>query len=344
MVGAVIVKKGRIVGEGYHHYFGGKHAEINAIESARESISGATIYVTLEPCSHYGKTPPCADALVKYKIGRVVIGCLDPNPSVNGRGIEILKQHGIETKTGLLEDECRLLNEAHFKHMITGLPLVTVKFAQTLDGRIATSTGDSRWISSEPSLKLAHKLRTRNDAIIVGAGTVLKDNPLLTVRLTRGKNPVRIILDSRLRTPLDAAILKDQQIAKTLIITTSRADSNKMTALCQAGIEVLTVIEDETGQISLLDALKILGARNITSILVEGGSALITSFLQLNLADKLVAIIAPRLMGTGLETVGDLKITEVSQTRKLNFTRIYKSGNDVVIEAKFPLALQPPRT
>ena len=206
MVGAVIVKDNRIIGQGYHHHFGGKHAEINAIESTTEDISGATMYVTLEPCCHYGKTPPCVEAIIKNDIGKVVIGILDPYPSMSGRSMEILRQHGIETKVGVLEEECRSLNEAYLKHIITGVPLVTVKFAQTLDGRIATSTGNSQWISSPASQRMAHKLRTTHDAVMVGAGTVLSDNPQLTVRLVKGRNPTRIILDSRLRIPLKAKV------------------------------------------------------------------------------------------------------------------------------------------
>lgn len=334
MVGAVIVKNDQIIGKGYHHHFGGKHAEINAIESNKEDISGATMYVTLEPCCHYGKTPPCVEAIIQNDIGKVVIGILDPYPSMRGRSVEILHEHSIETRAGVLEEECRCLNESYFKYMATGIPLVTVKFAQTLDGRIATSTGNSQWLSSPASQRLAHKLRTYNDAVVVGIGTVLSDNPQLTVRLVKGRNPTRIILDSRLRIPLDAKVLMNQESAITFIATTSGADDEKLAALRQMGIEVLVIPQDERGEVDLGHLLKMLGKRGISSILIEGGAETITSLLRLNLVDRLVVIVAPKLMGKGIEAVGELNITDVSQTLKLSFSRIYRMGEDLVIEAR----------
>ncbi|OGO22935.1 MAG: riboflavin biosynthesis protein RibD [Chloroflexi bacterium RBG_16_50_9] len=334
MVGAVIAKRNRVVGQGYHHYYGGKHAEIDAMENTREDLSGTTLYVTLEPCCHYGKTPPCVDAIINNKISRVIVGTLDPNPRVHGRGVAILRQHGIETKVGVLERECRSMNEAHFKYMTTGLPLVTAKFAQTLDGRIATSTGDSRWISSPASRQMAHKLRALNDAVMVGVGAVLADDPELTVRLVKGRNPTRIILDSRLRIPLGAKVLTDKESALTVIATTSGADAKKIEALRQMCIEVLVIQEDACGKVDLVHLLQVLGQRNISSVLVEGGSEVITSLLHQGLVDRLVAIVATKIMGKGIEAVGDLNITEVSQALKLVFTRIYRTGDDLVIEAR----------
>lgn len=334
MVGAVIVKDNRIIGQGYHHHFGGKHAEINAIESTTEAFRGATMYVTLEPCCHYGKTPPCVEAIIQNDIGKVVIGILDPYPSMRGRSVEILHEHGIETRVGVLEEECRSLNEAYLKYITTGVPLVTVKFAQTLDGRIATSTGNSQWISSPASQRLAHKLRTYNDAVMVGVGTVLSDNPQLTVRLVRGRNPTRIILDSRLRIPLDAKVLRNQESAPTIVATTYGADDEKLSALRQMGIEVLVSREDEWGEVDLGHLFEILGKRGISSVLVEGGAETITSLLRLNLVDRLVVIVAPKLMGKGIEAVGELDITDVSQTLKLTFSRTYRVGEDLVIEAR----------
>ncbi len=334
MVGAVIVKDNRIIGRGYHRRYGGKHAEINAIENAVEAVAGATLYVSLEPCCHHGKTPPCTEAIIRSHIGKVVIGALDPNPKVNGQSVEILRRQGIETRVGVLEEECRSLNEAHFKYMATGIPLVTVKFAQTLDGRIAASTGNSRWISSPASRRLAHKLRSLNDAIIVGAGTVLADNPQLTVRLVRGRSPIRVILDSRLRMPLEAKVLAEQEEAPTIIATTSGADEAKRHALQRMGIEVLVIRPDERGEVHLGHLLEVLGQRNISSVLVEGGAETITSFLRLGLADRLVAIVAPKIMGKGIEAVGELNIKEAGQALKLSFTRVYRSGEDVVMEAR----------
>ncbi|HUV52056.1 MAG TPA: bifunctional diaminohydroxyphosphoribosylaminopyrimidine deaminase/5-amino-6-(5-phosphoribosylamino)uracil reductase RibD [Dehalococcoidia bacterium] len=335
IVGAVIVKRGKIIGQGYHRCFGGPHAEIEAINDAKGNINGATLYVTLEPCCHVGKkTPPCLDTVLKYDLKRVVIGTIDPNPQVNGISVKALKKKGIETKVGVLEEECRKLNEAYFKYIQTGMPFVTLKFAQTLDGRIATLTGDSKWISSEKSLEWAHRLRSQHDAVMVGVGTVLKDDPQLTVRLTRGRNPVRVVADSRLRTPLGAQILKKQEIAPTIIATTKRADLEKQIAIKALGVEVLVLPEDREGEVNLSELLRSLGQRNISSILVEGGATTITSFVRQGLVDKLVIIIAPKILGKGLETVGDLGIREVSRSFKLTFDKAYRKGEDLVIEAK----------
>ncbi|MFC1901750.1 bifunctional diaminohydroxyphosphoribosylaminopyrimidine deaminase/5-amino-6-(5-phosphoribosylamino)uracil reductase RibD [Chloroflexota bacterium] len=334
MVGAVIVKDKQIIGKGYHHRYGGKHAEINAMENAGEGVRGATLYITLEPCSYHGKTPPCVEAIIKNGIGRVIIGVLDPNPRVSGQSVEILKRQGIETQVGVLEEECRTLNEAHFKYMTTGVPLVTVKFAQTLDGRIATSTGDSRWISSPASRRLAHKLRALNDAVMVGIGTVLSDNPELTVRLVRGRNPARIVLDSKLRIPPEARILANQETAPTIIAATSGADAERLSALQRMGIEVLVTGKDEPGAVDLEQLLKMLGQRGISSVLVEGGAQTITSLLRLKLADRLVVFIAPKVMGKGIEVVGELNISDVSKALKLSFTKTYRMGEDIVVEAR----------
>ena len=334
MVGAIIVKANQIIGQGYHRRYGGNHAEINAFQSARESLTGATLYVTLEPCCYHGKTPPCVEAIIQNSIGKVIIGTLDPNPRVNGSSVAILNQHGIETKVGVLEAECRDLNEAHFKYMTTGLPLVTLKFAQTMDGRIATATGDSRWISSDKFRRLAHKLRATNDAVMVGIDTVLADNPRLTVRLVKGRSPTRVILDSRLRIPLEAEVVRSQEAAPTIIATTSRADEKKLSSLRNIGIEVLLIQEDEAGEVDLRHLLSLLGERNISSVLVEGGAGVITSLLRHHLADKVMLAIAPKIMGKGIEAVGELNIREVSQALKLSFRRLYRMGEDLVIEAK----------
>ena len=335
MVGAVVVKGGRIIGQGYHHYFGGDHAEIDAFKSAKESLRRATLYVTLEPCCHHGggkKTPPCTNAIIREKIGRVVIGVLDPNPRVCGNGVKELNEHGIKTAVGILETECRVLNEPHFKLMSTGVPFVTLKFAQTLDGRIATATGDSRWISGEKFRKLAHKLRSTHDAVLVGIDTVLKDDPELTVRLVKGRNPTRVILDSKLIISLKSKVLSSE--APTIIATTPRADEKKIARLREMGIEMLTVPVNEKDEVSLEGLLKILGQRNISSVLVEGGSGVITSFLRQKLADKLIVAIAPKVMGKGIEAVGDLGIRKVSQALQLDVQKVYRLGEDVVIEAR----------
>jgi diaminohydroxyphosphoribosylaminopyrimidine deaminase/5-amino-6-(5-phosphoribosylamino)uracil reductase len=335
MVGAVIVKNNRVIGQGYHERFGGPHAEINAISDAKGDLNGATLYVTLEPCCHKGKkTPPCLDTLLKYKWKRVVVGTIDPNPRVNGRSIEILKQRGIETKVGVLQEQCQRLNEVYFKYIQTGIPFVTLKFAQTLDGRIATAVGDSKWISSEPSLKWAHRLRSLHDAVLVGVGTVLEDDPQLTVRLVKGKNPLRVVADSRLKIPLNSRILKELENASTIIAATSQADIEKTLALNVIGVEVVTVGEDNEGMVDLKDLLQKLGKKNISSVLVEGGAMTITSFIRQGIADKLVVIIAPKIMGEGVEAVGDLGILKVSRALKLSFDKVYRKGEDVVVEAR----------
>ncbi|MEI7637604.1 MAG: bifunctional diaminohydroxyphosphoribosylaminopyrimidine deaminase/5-amino-6-(5-phosphoribosylamino)uracil reductase RibD [Syntrophus sp. (in: bacteria)] len=334
MVGAVIVKDGRIIGEGYHACCGENHAEINAIEGSVETIAGADFYITLEPCTHYGKTPPCVDALIKHKPGRVVIGTLDPNPLVAGQGIALLQKHGIGTLVGVLEAECQLLNEKFFKFMTTSLPFITLKYAQTLDGRIATATGHSRWISSPESRRYAHRLRGVHDAILVGSGTVLLDDPELTVRLVKGRNPLRIVLDSRLRIPLESRILQNQNQARTMIVTTGKAAKGKLKRLKDMGIELLFTNMMENGEINLSELFLKLGQKSVSSILIEGGSSVITSVLREGLADKLLVIIAPKIVGKGIEGVGDLGITLMDQAITLYPNKFKKLGADFLFVAK----------
>jgi diaminohydroxyphosphoribosylaminopyrimidine deaminase/5-amino-6-(5-phosphoribosylamino)uracil reductase len=334
MVGAVLVKDNLIIGRGYHHRFGDNHAEVNALQNATVEPAGATLYVTLEPCCHHGKTPPCVDAIISNKIEKVIIGTLDPNPEVNGKSVKILNENGIKTRVGVMEKECRELNEAHFKYMTTGLPLVTLKFAQTLDGRIATASGDSQWISSEEFQIMAHRLRSVNDAVMVGISTVLADDPQLTVRLVRGRNPTRIILDSRLRTPLKSNIVRTCDVAPVLIAATEQADGQKTSQLRGLGVEVLEIHSDASGGIDLKHLLKALGERNISSLLVEGGAKVITSFLHQKLADKVVVALAPKILGKGVDAVGELDIIRISQALKLTFQKISRAGDDIVIEAR----------
>jgi len=335
LVGAVIVKNGRIIGKGYHRQYGGNHAEINAISNAKEDAAGATLYVTLEPCCHEGKTPPCVETIIRNKLKKVVIGTIDSNPLVCCGGIKNLQNRGIEVKTGVLEQECRDLNEIFFHYMETGMPFVTVKYAQTLDGRIATSTGQSQWISSEAARKFAHKLRAEHDAVLVGTGTLRKDNPALTVRLARGRNPLRIVLDSSLSIPEQAKILQNIPQAKTLIATLKKAQGARYEILKSAGAEIITVKNDRRGNIDLKKLFKILAGRGISSLLVEGGAQIITAVLKNNLADRLVAIIAPKIIGKGLEAVGDLGIGNLAQAKRLSFRRIRKIGADLVIDSRF---------
>ncbi len=334
LVGAVIVKDGRIIGQGYHKRYGDHHAEINAIKNASEDVAGATLYVNLEPCCHEGKTPPCVDSIIKHKIGKVVIGSIDSNPLVSCGGLNYLESRGIAVKTGILEKECRSLNETFFHYMETGLPFVTVKYAQTFDGRIATLSGQSQWISSEASRKFAHQLRAEHDAILVGAQTVIQDNPELTVRHVRGHNPLRVVVDSGLRIPLKAKILQNQSAAQTLIATTKTADDPHFQRIAASGVEIITIDADTQGRVDLKKLFKILAARGISSLLVEGGAQIITSALQNDLVTRLVAIIAPKIIGSGIEAIGDLRISDLEHAKILSFQKIKRLGPDIAIDSR----------
>lgn len=334
LVGAVIVKDGRIIAEGFHRHYGGPHAEIDAIGKAREDIEGATIYLNLEPCCHQGKTPPCVEAVVARRPARVVAGTVDPNPAVSGRGMALIARQGIATRVGVLEEECRRLNEVFFKYMETGLPFVTLKYAQTLDGRIATITGHSRWISSADSLKFVHRLRGLHDSIMVGSGTVMKDDPELTVRLVKGRNPLRIIVDSQLAVPLDARILQNQSVAPTIIATTGRADPIKRAELVRRGLEILSLGENRGTGVYLLQLLTALGKRGISSLLVEGGAKLITSFLAAGLVDRMVVIQAPKIVGAGIEAVGNLGVNHLDEAIRFDSIRTRRLGGDLIMDGR----------
>jgi diaminohydroxyphosphoribosylaminopyrimidine deaminase/5-amino-6-(5-phosphoribosylamino)uracil reductase len=332
LVGAVIVRNDRIIGKGWHRCCGENHAEINAIENATEPVRGSTVYITLEPCSHHGRTSPCVERLVIEKPSRVVIGTVDPNPLVSGRGVAALKRHGIETRVGVLEDQCREINEAFFKFIRTRIPFVTLKFAQSLDGKIATSTGHSRWISSETSRVFAHRLRSLHDAILVGSGTVTKDDPELTCRLIKGRDPLRVIVDSKLKIHPDARVLQDQDRAQTLVFTTSGHDKKKMKLLMNAGIEARVA---GTRQVDLPAVLSELGRRQVSSLLVEGGAGVITSFIRERLADRIIIISAPKIFGKGTDAIGELAVRTVDQAIPLAIRRVSHKGGDVIVDARF---------
>ena len=331
MVGAVIARDGKALGKGYHRRFGEAHAEINAINETAGSIEGATMYVTLEPCSHHGKTPPCVDRIIEEKVSRVVVGATDPNPLVSGRGIGTLRDHGIEVTVGVLERECEVLNEKFFTFMRTGRPFVTLKYAQTLDGRIASSTGHSQWISSPPSLRFAHRLRGQHDAVLVGRGTVAADDPDLRVRLVRGRNPLRVVVDPALRIPPEAHILDNQDAARTLVITGPLRESEGSSGMEERGIEVVAIERDNDGSLDLKALLTELGRRQISSVLVEGGAGVITSFVRAGLFDRMIVITAPKMVGRGIEAVGDLGITRMDDSIELRCERIFRKGKDIVM-------------
>jgi len=332
MVGALVVKDGKILAKGYHRRYGGAHAEVIALNNARGDVQGACMYVTLEPCCHHGWTPPCVDAIIEARLSEVVIGTRDLNPRVNGRGIEILRDHGIQVKVGVLEERCQQLNEAYFKYIQTGMPFVTLKFAQSLDGRIATKTGNSQWISSPETLRLAHKLRSIHDAVLVGIGTTLADDPSLTVRLVKGTTPQRIIVDTRLRIPLRAKILNDEGVGRTIIVATEGANLRKARKIHRLGAEVLWAAKNPRGGVDMLDLFGKLGHMGITSVLVEGGSQIITSLLKRSLADKIVIVMAPKLIGKGVEALGDLEIRDLKGALRISRMKTRRLGPDIIIE------------
>ncbi|MDT8715935.1 bifunctional diaminohydroxyphosphoribosylaminopyrimidine deaminase/5-amino-6-(5-phosphoribosylamino)uracil reductase RibD [Clostridium sp. 19966] len=336
LVGAVIVKEGRVIGEGYHKLYGDNHAEVNAFLNAAENVEGATMYVTLEPCSHYGKTPPCADKIVEKKIKKVVIGLKDPNPLVSGKGIKILKDAGIEVVTGVLEEEGRKLNEIFLKYITTKLPFCIMKTAMTLDGKIAAYTGDSRWVTGEASRKYVHKLRHRAAGIMVGIGTILADDPMLTTRLEdiKGSDPIRIIVDSRAGISLEAKVLDANSSARTIIATTEKASIDKIRALENKGADIIiTPLKNERVDLSFL--MKELGKRKIDSVLLEGGSELNYAALEEGIVDKINAFIAPKIIGGGRAKtpVGGEGKACMKEAILLDRINVHSFGDDIMIEA-----------
>ncbi len=300
MVGALVVKEGKIIGQGYHQQYGGPHAEVHALQEAGQAAEGATIYVTLEPCSHYGKTPPCAERVIKSGIKKAVIAMEDPNPIVAGRGIKKLQEAGIEVEVGLLKDEAVKLNEIFIKYITTDYPFVYLKTAQTTDGYLATKTGDAKWISNEMSRERGHQIRHKVDAILVGIGTVLSDDPRLTTRLPNqeGKDSMRVILDARLEIPTTAKVLNHDSPATTLIVTGEKVDKVKRTLVtAKQNVEILTLPLNSEGRIPLADLLRNLHSRGISSILVEGGGRVNHSFLHAGLGDRLYTFITPKILG-----------------------------------------------
>lgn len=337
LVGAVIVKDGRIIGEGYHQFYGGNHAEVNAIKNSIEDVAGATIYVTLEPCSHYGKTPPCANLLVEKKISRVVIATLDPNPLVAGRGIEILQKNGIEVVVGVMEKEALKINEVFIKFITTKMPFCILKTAMTLDGKIATYTGDSRWITNEKSRAYVHELRNSLTGIMVGVNTVIKDDPSLTTRLTgkEGRDTIRIIVDSTLRIPMEAKILTIQSDKLTIIATTHRADDGKIKKLEELNNVKVVVMPTKNSRVDLNCLMKWLGEQNIDSILVEGGATLNFSMIEEKLIDKIISFIAPKLIGgnNAKTPIGGSGIEKIKDAIMLKDIKISTFDDDIMIEA-----------
>lgn len=339
LVGCVIVKDGKIIGEGFHKTFGSNHAEVNAIEDAKsrgENLEGFTIYVNLEPCSHHGKTPPCADRIIKEKIARVVIGNCDPFKEVQGRGIEKLKTAGIEVKCGVLEEECTALNERYFTYIKNKRPFVVLKAGMTIDGKIATKTFESQWITSEESRKFSHELRGMCDAIMVGINTVLKDDPSLNVRAGRyPHSPTRIIVDSKLRISQSAKVLSKDLENMSIIATTDSYDREKFEILSKMENVRIVIVKDKNGRVDLRDLLEKLKEFNISSILLEGGGSLNASMLKENLVDKFYFFIAPKIIGAdGISAIGTMGIEKIDEFLNLKDVEVSKISTDILIKGR----------
>lgn len=332
LVGAVIVKDNRVVGCGWHRKAGTPHAEVHALNQAGELAQGADVYVTLEPCAHYGKTPPCAKALVEAKVKNVYGGLLDVNPKVAGKGFKILEDAGIHVEYGFLQDELRKQNEVFFKWIEHKKPFVVLKAAMTLDGKIATATGQSKWITNETSRAYGYKLRDIYDGIMVGINTVIEDNPMLTARVDGGKNPIRIVVDSSLKIDINANLVQDKS-AKTIIATTDKADKDKILKLQAQDVDVIVVDKDKNDKVDIEKLLDILGQQNICSILVEGGATLSGSFVAKKLVDKVYFFIAPKIVG-GKEAktpVAGTGILNLQEALALKDIQIEKLEEDILI-------------
>lgn len=331
MVGCVIVRDGKIIGEGYHKRCGDLHAERNALASVRGSAEGATLFVTLEPCCHHGRTAPCTDAIIENRIAKVVIGSRDPNPKVSGKGVQILRNAGIEVVTDFMKDECDRLNPVFFHYITTGLPYVTMKYAMTLDGKTATKTGASRWISGPSFLKEVHRMRHENMAIMVGIGTVLLDDPLLTCRIKGGKNPVRIICDSKLRIPLESNLVKTASDVRTIVVCANNYDDKKKQSLERAGVEVLS-LPGSDGHVDLKALMKTLGSMEIDSVLLEGGAGLNASALEAGIVSRIKAAVAPKVFGGRASSPVEGEGVELpSQARLFSLRDVRRFGADLLL-------------
>ena len=342
MVGAVIVKDGKIIGEGFHARYGELHAERNAIASLTESAEGATIYVTLEPCCHYGKTPPCTQAILEQKIARIVIGSRDPNPKVAGKGVKILRQAGVKVQEDFMKEECDKLNPVFFHYITKKTPYVVMKYAMTIDGKIATKTGDSRCITGEKAREAVHEMRHSYMGIMAGIGTVLADDPMLNVRLEGRKSPVRIICDSHLRIPGDSRIVKTAQKYKTIIACGGQGqeEKEKMERLCKAGIQVIS-IPDNQGRVDLKRLMEYLGEQGIDSILLEGGAELNDNALRAGIVQEVKVFLGPKIFG-GANAKGPVEgigIESVGKAANMKLKDISKIGDDVLLEYVFSEAI-----
>ena len=339
LVGCVIVRNEKIIGEGYHKVFGSCHAEVNAINDAKakgENLDGATLYVNLEPCSHYGKTPPCADRIIEERITRVVIGNCDPFEKVSGRGIERLRNAGIEVEVGVLKEECEKLNERYFTYIKNNRPFVVLKSGMTIDGKIATRTYESQWITSEESRKFSHELRGMCDAIMVGINTVLKDDPTLNVRAGRyPHSPARIIVDSRLRISPSAKVLSKDLENIAIIATTENCNREKFEILSKMENVNVVIVKEKNKMVDLRDLMDKLKIFNISSILLEGGGSLNASMLREKLVDKFYFFIAPKIIGSdGISAIGSMGIEKLDEAIDLKDVEVTKIATDILIKGR----------
>ncbi len=335
IVGAIIVRDSVVVGRGYHKRAGDPHAEINTLRDAGESAKGGTLYVNLEPCCHYGKTPPCTSAIIKSGIERVVVGMRDPNILVSGKGIEELRGAGIHIEVGVLEERCREINEIYAKYITIKRPFVIMKVASSLDGKIATHTGESRWITSKSSREVVHRIRGEVDAIMVGLGTVIKDDPQLTVRLGENgtKDPKRIILDSLLKISLKAKVLTMDSRSDSIIVTTEKGDPERIKKLEGMGVKVL-IVDKKDQRIDLDKLMTRLGEMEVASLLIEGGSEVYASALEAGIVDKVILFLAPKIIGgvNAPGVVGGRGIDSLCDAISLKDIHIQQIGDDVMIE------------
>lgn len=332
LVGAVIARNKTIVAMSYHKYPGGDHGEIAALKKASAKARGATLYLNLEPCSHFGRTPPCADALIRAGIAEVVAGMKDPNPLVAGRGFARLRRAGVRVRVGLLEEQAQELNQAWVKYIRRGVPFVTLKLAATLDGRIAARTGDAHWITGEASRRYVHQLRNQLDAVVVGSGTVLADDPQLTCRIAGGRNPLRVVLDSRLRIPPDAQLLHQADAAKTIVVTGANVSAAKVRAVQDCGGQIWQFALRH-GKIPWQPLLRQLARSGVVSVLIEGGAAVAASALSAKIVDKILFFYAPKILGgDGKAMVQGLGIAKVRRAIAVKRLAVRQFGGDILLE------------
>ncbi len=334
VVGCVIVADGKVVGRGFHMRAGEPHAEVFALEDAGEKARGATAYVTLEPCSHTGRTPPCAEALIAAGVKRVVAAMTDPNPKVAGRGMKMLQEAGIETEVGVLEEKARMYNRPFVTWITKGRPMLTLKLAASLDGKTATRSGESQWITGVDSRMRVQSMRDRHDVVMVGIGTVLADNPRLNCRLPGGRDPMRLVVDSNLRIPKSAAILNSSKSAPLIVATLHKSSKKRIRKLTDKGVTVILCEETAEGRVDLSDMMQKLGKMEITSVLSESGGILSDALLNAGVVDRLALFMAPKLIG-GQKAPGLLQglgIKHLAQAREIEDLKVTTVGRDLLLE------------